>query len=616
MVLSWYDTEQCRSGLHNGKAAPARATARQQKGKRRPRPAREVVDGPVWTAAAVRPAVIVQRKPPVPVMARPRPAARPLRRVPNVVPVPATPPLDERALKQQFDTIFSGEPPPPATPTAARAAATPPTPQPLARSPRPTSARAAQTTERLHREAAARRKALDAKPARAATHDEAGAPLFTPRLTPRWRPTTPQRASSPGPPAAVSPIPAASPPPAPEPDPPSRLDPSPTSVSTPKLEASATRLSPAKTAASTANLETAATRLTPAKTTPRRERELAAKTTPRRRPAPVKMATAKTPPPTEPSPRQMIAPARRNNDAASIEHALVAACRARDDGEAGEAAAIAGVVAQHDVAFLCLVYRRWGAVGPDLGGGACDDESAWGERAAWAVWAAAELDAAKETVAVPALARRLVAQRAGPAEAFAAAAVRHGAALVKARAEERARDKLVAAVLPFAPSFTTPAARRHALAARANARSGAVGLPFADAARVKAERAQVIIAEKRVECARREADECTFSLRPPAKPRAARESITPVARAKPPQGERPPPPPPPPPPRRDEVELSEHQPIRKRDVEVDLGFVRVRLAASDEDDLPALVDAAATAHGLDGAQQDRLLVSLAAAVLG
>jgi hypothetical protein len=538
--------------------------------------------------------------------------------VPNVVPVPATPPLDEKALKQQFDTIFSG-PPAPATPTTApataRAADAPPTPQPLARSPRPTSARAAQTTERLHREAAARRKALDAKRARAATHDDTGALLFTPRLTPRWRPTTPQRASSPvppaAPPAAVSPIPADSPardpaavspipadsPPAPEPDPTLRLDPSPTSVSTPKLEASATRLSPAKTA------------------TLRRERELATKTTPRRRPPPVKMATAKTPPPTEPSPRQMIARARRNNDAASIERALVAACRARDDGEAGEAAAIAGVVAQHDVAFLCLAYRRWGAVGPDLGGGACDDEGAWGERAAWAVWAAAELDAAKETVAVPALARRLVAQRAGPAAAFAAAAVRHGAALVKARAEERARDKLVAAVLPFAPSFTTPAARRHALAARANARSGAVGLPFADAARVKAERAQIIIAEKRVERARREADECTFSPRPPAKPRAARESITPVARAKPPRGERPPPPPPSPPPRRDEVELSERQPIRKRDVEVDLGFVRVRLAASDGDDLSALVDAAAAAHGLDGAQQDRLLVALAAAVL-
>ena len=111
----------------------------------------------------------------------------------------------------------------------------------------------------------------------------------------------------------------------------------------------------------------------------------------------------------EPSPRQKVARARRAADAASLERALVAACRARDDGDAGEAAAVAGVVAQSDVAFLCLAYRRWGAVGPDLGGGTCDDEGAWGERAAWAVWAAAELDAAKETVAASALARRLVA---------------------------------------------------------------------------------------------------------------------------------------------------------------------------------------------------------------
>ena len=238
-----------------------------------------------------------------------------------------------------------------------------------ARAPQPVSARAARTTDRLHRDAASRRAALDARRKRAATHDDAGAPLFTPRLTARWRPTTPK-------PEALTP----------------RLDPSPTSVSTPTLEASATRLSPAKT-------------------TPRR-------------PAPVKMPP--TPPPKQPSPRQKVARARRAADAASLERALVAACRARDDGDAGEAAAVAGVVAQSDVAFLCLAYRRWGAVGPDLGGGSCDDEGAWGERAAWAVWAAAELDAAKETVAAAALARRLVAQRTGPAAAFAVAAVRHG----------------------------------------------------------------------------------------------------------------------------------------------------------------------------------------------
>ena len=546
MVTSWYDTQQCRSGLH-------KSSNKQHEGSSgiiwtAAQPPDRVEEGPKWTAAATRPvrkppvprvrtrpaaadrpAVVVRRKPPVP--KRPRPAPR---RAPTVdeVPVPKTPPLDERALKRQFDGIFSGEPAPPA--------------------PQPVSARAARTTDRLHRDAASRRAALDARRKRAATHDDAGAPLFTPRLTARWRPTTPK------------PEPALTP----------RLDPSPTSVSTPTLEASATRLSPAKT-------------------TPRR-------------PAPVKMA----PTPKEPSPRQKVARARRAADAASLERALVAACRARDDGDAGEAAAVAGVVAQSDVAFLCLAYRRWGAVGPDLGGGACDDEGAWGERAAWAVWAAAELDAAKETVAAAALARRLVAQRTGPAAAFAVAAVRHGSALAKARAEARRQEKLAETVLPFAPSFATPKAQREALAARANARAGADGLSFTDAARVKAARAQSIVAEKRVERDRREADECTFT--PNAK---RRESVTPVARAKPPQSERPPPPPPPPP-KRDEVVLSDRPPPPKRDVDVDLGFVRVRLAASDGDDLPALVDAAAAAHGLDGAQQDRLLVALAAAVLG
>ena len=224
--------------------------------------------------------------------------------------------------------------------------------------------------------------------------------------------------------------------------------------------------------------------------------------------------------------------------------------------------------------------------------------------------AAAELGAAKDTVAAAALARRLVAQRTGPAAAFAVAAVRHGSALAKARAEARRQEKLAETVLPFAPSFATPKAQREALAARANARAGADGLSFTDAARVKAARAEAVVAEKRADRDRREADECTFT--PNAK---RRESITPVARAKPPQSERPPPPPPPPP-KREEVVLSARPPPPKRDVDVDLGFVRVRLAASDGDDLPALVDAAAAAHGLDGAQQDRLLVALAAAVLG
>ena len=107
------------------------------------------------TRPAARPAVVVRRKPPVP--KRPRPAPRPVRAAVDEVPVPKTPPLDERALKRQFDGIFSGEPAPPA-------------PQPVAPARR------------------ARRTACTATPRRgeplstrgasaAATHDEAGTPL-------------------------------------------------------------------------------------------------------------------------------------------------------------------------------------------------------------------------------------------------------------------------------------------------------------------------------------------------------------------------------------------------------------------------------------------------------
>ena len=174
MVTSWYDTQQCKSGLHKNdpKAQQGSSgiiwTAAQ--------PPDRVEEGPKWTAAATRPvrkppvprvrtrpaaadrpAVVVRRKPPVP--KRPRPAPR---RAPTVdeVPVPKTPPLDERALKRQFDGIFSGEPAPPA--------------------PQPVKARAAaRTTDRLHRDAASRRAALDARRKRAATHDDAGAPLLS-----------------------------------------------------------------------------------------------------------------------------------------------------------------------------------------------------------------------------------------------------------------------------------------------------------------------------------------------------------------------------------------------------------------------------------------------------
>ena len=74
MVTSWYDTQQCRSGLHkSGKKA------QQQEGRiiwTAARPPDREAEGPMWTAAATRPAVVVQRKPPVP-RVRTRPAARP-----------------------------------------------------------------------------------------------------------------------------------------------------------------------------------------------------------------------------------------------------------------------------------------------------------------------------------------------------------------------------------------------------------------------------------------------------------------------------------------------------------------------------------------------------------
>ena len=138
MVTSWYDTQQCRSGLH-------KSSNKQHEGSSgiiwtAAQPPDREAEGPKWTAAATRPvrkppvprvrtvrtepaarpAVVVRRKPPVP--KRPRPAPR---RAPTIdeVPVPKTPPLDERALKRQFDGIFSGEPAPPAPqPVSARAA--------------------------------------------------------------------------------------------------------------------------------------------------------------------------------------------------------------------------------------------------------------------------------------------------------------------------------------------------------------------------------------------------------------------------------------------------------------------------------------------------------------
>ena len=71
MVTSWYDTQQCRSGLHKSGAKQQGHEGSIIWTAARP-PDRD--EGPKWTAAATRPAVVVQRKPPVP---RVRNAARP-----------------------------------------------------------------------------------------------------------------------------------------------------------------------------------------------------------------------------------------------------------------------------------------------------------------------------------------------------------------------------------------------------------------------------------------------------------------------------------------------------------------------------------------------------------
>ena len=113
MVTSWYDTQQCKSGLHKSDKAQQGSSGIIWTAAK---PPDREAEGPKWTAAATRPAVVVQRKPPVPrVRTAARPAAadrpavvvrrkppvpkrpRPVRRAPTIdeVPVPKTPPLDE-----------------------------------------------------------------------------------------------------------------------------------------------------------------------------------------------------------------------------------------------------------------------------------------------------------------------------------------------------------------------------------------------------------------------------------------------------------------------------------------------------------------------------------------
>ena len=75
MVTSWYDTQQCKSGLHKSDKAQQGSSGIIWTAAK---PPDREAEGPKWTAAATRPAVVVQRKPPVPrVRTRPAPADRP-----------------------------------------------------------------------------------------------------------------------------------------------------------------------------------------------------------------------------------------------------------------------------------------------------------------------------------------------------------------------------------------------------------------------------------------------------------------------------------------------------------------------------------------------------------
>ena len=75
MVTSWYDTQQCKSGLHKNDPKAQQGSSGIIWTAAKP-PDREA-EGPKWTAAATRPAVVVQRKPPVPRVRTVRTAARP-----------------------------------------------------------------------------------------------------------------------------------------------------------------------------------------------------------------------------------------------------------------------------------------------------------------------------------------------------------------------------------------------------------------------------------------------------------------------------------------------------------------------------------------------------------
>ena len=214
MVTSWYDTQQCRSGLHkSGKKA------QQQEGRiiwTAARPPDREAEGPMWTAAATRPAVVVQRKPPVPRWRGP--------------PRDPLPPRDlgGRATRRGCATRGRGAEKTagaqaPAARTAAsatradcrpdrerascaqnaaarRASAEAPVRRHLLREPAPPAPQPAAPARPDDGSPAPRRRVAASRArreAQARPRTTTRAPLFTPRLTARWRPTTPRNQLTP-----------------------------------------------------------------------------------------------------------------------------------------------------------------------------------------------------------------------------------------------------------------------------------------------------------------------------------------------------------------------------------------------------------------------------------
>ena len=322
MVTSWYDTQQCKSGLHKSDQG---ATGQQRDHLDGREATDREAEGPVTAAAATSPQA-----------AGPRcghdPRRPPTRGGGTTQTAGAQAPAAS-ARARRPSTKF-----PSPKRRRSRASAEAPVRRHLLRR----AARAADAAA-VSARAARRRTACTATPRRgeprstrgaSARHDaDAGAPLL-PRLTARWRPTTPKPEARP----------AARP------------------VADVGVDADARGLR----GGTVAREDDAA---------PARAGENATNTE----------TTVAAP--------EGRARARRAADAACLERALVAACRARAAATPGRPRR-SPARGPERLAFLCLATED-GRRGTRFRGRRVRRRGRVGERAAWAVWAAAELDAAK-----------------------------------------------------------------------------------------------------------------------------------------------------------------------------------------------------------------------------